>query len=94
MVLSDSTLLTLAVAFALLALAGLGLSYWTREPTKVKRVGQIALKLILGLLSYPVVMVVIVLIFGLLLVGTLCTYTLRRVAGMPTPMVRVKVSFD
>jgi succinyl-CoA synthetase beta subunit len=61
MILSDSTFLTLALAFAIVALMSGAVLYWINEPEKVKGMGRTAFKLIL---QNPKVKAILVNIFG------------------------------
>lgn len=94
MILTDSSLYTLMLALAVLALSAGTLLYWINEPEKVKGAGRFAFKLILRLLSYPLCVVLITLMFAGLYLATIVSYTVRRVGSKPTTGFRLKASFD
>jgi hypothetical protein len=93
MILTDSSLYTLMLALAVLALSAGTLLYWINEPEKVKGAGRFAFKLILRLLSYPVTVVSIIVTFILMMMFTVIAYTLHRVNGEHVNY-KVKVTFD
>jgi len=94
MILTDSALQTLMLALSLLALSAGTLLYWINEPEKVKGAGRFAFKLILGLLSYPLCVVIITAMFAGIYLATIVSYTVRRVGSKPTSGFSLKASFD
>lgn len=83
-------------ALALLAIAALlaaGL-YWSREPVKVRNGFRRASNLILRLLSYPLCLLALTLLFIGQWLMTIVRYTAGRVRGEPMTMIKITVAFD
>lgn len=53
-----------------------------------------AFKLVVGVLSYPLVLVLIILLHAYTCVLALIRYTAGRVAGLPMNKIKVAVTFD
>lgn len=82
------------LTLSILVLISGALLYWINEPEKVKGAGWSAFKLILRLLSYPLCVVLITLMFAGLYLATIVSYTVRRVGSKPTTGFRLRASFD
>jgi len=90
----DDTILVLSIGCLLGAFVCAGMLYRHNYPESFQAGVRRVVNLILGLLSYPVVLVCLTVQFALLLVATLCNYTFRRISGEPTPKVTIKVTFE
>ena len=89
-----NTLVTLATVYAICALLSLAVLYWMRNPDKMREVLRRASILILGLLSYPVVVISIILTHIFQCVVTIARYTMGRVCGQKITRFTVTVTFD
>jgi hypothetical protein len=86
--------LDIATAFTVVFCIGAALSYWAHEPDEVKQMGQAALKLILGVVAYPLTVASIILIHISSCVMTILRYTGGRVTGEQIEKIALKVTFD
>lgn len=90
----DSTLILLLVVYAACILLSGGVLYWNRNPEVIKKVARRASSLVLGLLSYPVVVVSIILTHVFVCIVDIARYTFGRVAGEKITRFTVKTTFD
>lgn len=93
MILPDAPFGLLACVYAAMAIICIALLVWMDEPEKIKRPARAAFKLFLGILSYPVVVVAIILTFIGMMIVTVILYTIHRVNG-DVRNYKVKVSFE
>ena len=86
---------SLAIFFGLglFALAA-GATLYGLPGTPVKERLRFASKLILRVLTYPVGLVLLTVMFVALWVSTLVNFTVRRVGGHPVTGFRLKATFD
>lgn len=86
---------SLATFFGIgLATIFVGATLYGMPGKPVKERIEDASKLILRLLSYPLVLVCITVIFAGLYLATIVNYTARRIGGKPTARFRLRASFD
>lgn len=88
------TLALLAVAYAACGCSAAGLLYWMYHRDQAAWVVKRAFKLIVSILSYPVVLVLIVLLHAYTCVLAIMKYTAGRVGGLPMKKIKVTVTFD
>ena len=90
----DSTIFLLAAVYATCACSSAGILYWMYHPAQVAVVARRAFKLIVSVLSYPLVLVAIILLHAFTCVSAMVRYTAGRVAGLPMNKIKVTVTFD
>lgn len=84
----------LVIALSTLALFASLLLYWLYQPEYIDKAVVSVFRFILRILSYPLTLVCITIIFALTYIATIANYTIRRFTGPLPTGFKLRVSFD